>query len=241
MNGTVVFVGPSLPVSRARSVLPHATYLPPIRRGDLSAVLKDPPAIVGIIDGQFLQNLAVSPLEIFTAIEAGTTVLGGASMGALRAVEMSRFGMIGVGTIFRWFRDGRLVAEDELAVAYDPESGSPLSDALVNMRYTLSRAVAERVIHRDTRQMLIRLARSVYFPERTYLSAMRMAENRVPGVELDRLRLWLQDRCPDLKAEDALRLLRLARRMSKSDEHVHMNAAETATLSNQGDADEPSC
>jgi len=89
--------------------------------------------------------------------------------------------------------------------------------------------------------MLIRLARSVYFPERTYLTAMRMAENHVPGVELDRLRLWLQDRCPDLKAEDALRLLRLARRMSKSDEQVNVNAAETATLSNQGDADEPSC
>ena len=51
-------------------------------------------------------------------------MLGAASMGALRAVEMSRFGMIGVGTIFRWFRDARLVAEDELAVAYDPDTGA---------------------------------------------------------------------------------------------------------------------
>ena len=62
MNGTVVFLGPSLPISRAQAVLPEATYLPPIRRGDLIAALHDRPAIVGIIDGQFLQSLAVSPL-----------------------------------------------------------------------------------------------------------------------------------------------------------------------------------
>jgi TfuA protein len=214
MNGTVVFLGPSLPISRARAVLPEATYLPPIRRGDLIAALRDQPAIVGIIDGQFLQSLAVSPLEIFEALRAGTTVLGAASMGALRAVEMGPFGMIGVGTIFRWFRDERLVAEDELAVAFDPGTGSALSDALVNMRYALSRAAAEQVIGRDTRRLLIQLARSRYFPERTYDLTMRLAEHRVPGIELDRLRVWLRHRAPDLKAEDALRLLRLARRLS---------------------------
>ena len=138
---------------------------PPIRRGDLIAVLKERPAIVGIIDGQFLHNLAVSPREIFAASRRDT-VLGAASMGALRAVEMSPYGMIGVGTIFRWFRDVRLVAEDQLAVAYDPDTGAALSDALVNMRHAYSRAVAETVIHGDTRRVLIRLAWSLYFPER---------------------------------------------------------------------------
>jgi TfuA protein len=212
MTRTLVFVGPSLPISKAQAVLPEARYLPPIRRGDLVAALKERPTIVGIIDGQFLHSLAVSPLEIFAAIHAGTTVLGAASMGALRAVEMSRFGMIGVGTIFRWFRDRRLVAEDELAVAYDPDTGSALSDALVNMRYAFSRAVAGNVIHRDTRRALIRIARGLYFPDRTYHSTIRLAEKTVPRIELYRLRLWLRHRSPDLKAEDALRLLRVAKR-----------------------------
>jgi hypothetical protein len=215
MNRTLVFVGPSLPMSRARQVLPDASYLPPIRRGDLTAALKERPAIVGIIDGQFLQSLAVSPLEIFAALRAGTVVLGAASMGALRAVEMSSFGMIGIGTIFRWFRDARLVAEDELAVAYDADTGAALSDALVNMRYAFSRAVAENVIDSETRRVLIRVARDLYFPERTYHSTIRLAETLVPAVELRRLRLWLRDRCPDLKADDALRLLRVATRFSK--------------------------
>jgi TfuA protein len=217
MSRTVVFLGPSLPVSKAQAVLPDATYLPPIRRGELIAALKQRPAIVGIIDGQFLQSLAVSPLEIFAAIDSGATVLGAASMGALRAVEMAPFGMIGVGTIFRWFRDARLVAEDELAVAYDANTGSALSDALVNMRYAFSRAVAEAVIHRDTRRVLIQRAKSLYFPERTYHSTIRLAESVVPRTELTRLRRWLPHRCPDLKADDALRLLRMASRLSQRD------------------------
>lgn len=215
MSHTRVFLGPSLPVARARAVLPDACYVGPIRRGDLIAVVKERPAIVGIIDGQFLQALAVSPREIFLALEAGITVLGAASMGALRAVEMSRYGMIGVGTIFRWFRDARLVAEDELAVAYDPATGAALSDALVNMRDAYSRAVAEQVISRDTRRVLIRLARGLYFPERTYPATLQLAEREVPRAELNRLRLWLHQRAPDLKADDALRLLRLARRLSR--------------------------
>jgi hypothetical protein len=215
MNGTLVFLGPSLSVSRAQAVLPEASYRPPIRRGDLIRALNERPAIVGIIDGQFLQSLAVSPLEIFAALRAGTIVLGAASMGALRAVEMAPFGMIGVGTIYRWFRDGRLVAEDELAVAYDPDTGSALSDALVNMRCAFSRAAAENVIGRETRRVLIRVAKSLYFPERTYHATMCLAEDLVPYAELARLRLWLRHQSPDLKAEDALRLLRTAGRISK--------------------------
>jgi TfuA protein len=214
MNRAVIFLGPSLPIARAQAMLPEATYLPPIRRGDLTAALNERPGIVGIIDGQFLQSLAVSPLEIFAALRAGATVLGASSMGALRAVEMSGFGMIGVGTIFRWFRDARLVAEDELAVAYDADTGAALSDALVNMRYAFSRAVAENVISHETRRVLIRVAGSVYFPERTYFSTIRLAEGMVPAAELTRLRVWLRHGCPDLKADDALRLLKVARRLS---------------------------
>ena len=102
----------------------------------------------------------------------------------------------------------------ELAVAYDPDTGAALSDALVNMRDAYARAVAEKVICNETRRTLIRLASSLYFPDRTYEATMRLAERQVSRAELDRLRLWLQRGAPDLKADDTLRLLRLARRLS---------------------------
>ena len=70
-------------------------------------------------------------------------------------------------------------------------TGSALSDALVDMRDAFSRAVAEHVIHGDTRHVLIRTAKKRYLPDRTYDSTIRLAENMVPRVELSRLRINL--------------------------------------------------
>ena len=42
MNHTLVFLGPSLSVTKARAVLPDACYVPPIRRGDLISVVSVP-------------------------------------------------------------------------------------------------------------------------------------------------------------------------------------------------------
>ncbi len=51
----VVFIGPSLPLAEAREIL-DADYHPPIARGDITALLNDPPDIIGIIDGVFHQQ-----------------------------------------------------------------------------------------------------------------------------------------------------------------------------------------
>ena len=62
MFDTAIFLGPSLDAAAALSIL-DPTYLPPIKRGDLSQLSR---AIktVGIIDGEFYQSLAVSPKEV---------------------------------------------------------------------------------------------------------------------------------------------------------------------------------
>ncbi len=65
---------------------------------------------------------------------AGVTVVGGCSMGALRASELDTYGMIGVGRIYRWYRDGVAESDDEVAVTFHPDTLEPLSVPLVNMR-----------------------------------------------------------------------------------------------------------
>src|SRR5436305_8306237 len=92
----IVFVGPSIPLARARLSLPDAEYRPPIRRGDLDGIA--PGAVVGVIDGVFAQTLAISPGEIREAIDSGVAVYGAASMGALRAAEVPA--VVGVWRIF---------------------------------------------------------------------------------------------------------------------------------------------
>src|ERR1035437_1659661 len=112
----VVFTGPSLHPSEAATLL-DATFLPPVKRGDIAGLMAARPRMVGIVDGEFYQSLAVTPKEVLALIVAGTAVYGAASMGALRAVELQPYGMIGVGSVYRLFRRGVLDADDEVALS----------------------------------------------------------------------------------------------------------------------------
>ena len=114
MRDTVVFLGPTLAREDAERIL-DADYLPPICRGDL-AKLPEHVRYVGIVDGEFYQSLSVSPKEVLKLLRRGVTVFGSSSMGALRAAETWKLGMIGVGKIFAMYRDGILDADDEVAL-----------------------------------------------------------------------------------------------------------------------------
>jgi hypothetical protein len=97
----IVFSGPSIAEAEVYR-LAAVTHAAPIKRGDLAAV--DDYDVIVILDGEFGQNLSVSPKEILAVLERGKTVIGASSMGALRASELDRSGMIGVGWVYDHFR-----------------------------------------------------------------------------------------------------------------------------------------
>ena len=128
-----IFSGPSL-WGQATEKLPGEIWLPPVRCGDVVAVVaQHAPKKILIIDGFFHQVLSVWHKEIVYALLKGVVVIGASSMGALRAAEMHRYGMIGVGKIFEMFRDGE---EDDSLVALtcDPTTFRPLTEAPVGNR-----------------------------------------------------------------------------------------------------------
>ncbi|HII05894.1 MAG TPA: TfuA-related McrA-glycine thioamidation protein, partial [Methanotrichaceae archaeon] len=129
----VVFLGPSLDIARAEEIL-EADYRPPAKRGDVFRAAKEGAKIVGIIDGVFFQDSAVAHKEVLHVLEMGVVVVGASSMGALRAAELHTFGMEGVGEIFRLYREGLLISDDEVALIFDPINFNPLSEPLVNIR-----------------------------------------------------------------------------------------------------------
>ena len=132
-----IFSGPSL-WGEEVGKLPGELWLPPVRCGDVVAVVaQHAPKKILIIDGFFHQVLSVWHKEIVYALLKGIVVIGASSMGALRAAEMHRYGMIGVGKIFEMFRDGE---EDDSLVALtcNPETFQPLTEAPVgNAQKTL--------------------------------------------------------------------------------------------------------
>jgi hypothetical protein len=208
----IVFLGPSLSTVDACAVL-DADYRPPVQRGDVLRAAEEGPPLIGIVDGVFLATLPPSPMEVLRALQTGVPILGSASLGALRAVELEPFGMIGVGRIFHMYRRGQLTADDEVALVFAPDDFRAQSEPLVNMRFALTVARRAGVITEGERRLLLRLARATYFPERSWPRLWNDAAPLLPHAVLDRLRQFVRAGDFNLKRADALRLLATARRM----------------------------
>jgi hypothetical protein len=209
----VVMVGPSL----GRPVLGNeldAIWLPPVSQGDVYRAAREATVAIGIIDGYFECVPSVWHKEILYALSRGIRVFGAASMGALRAAELAPFGMEGVGAIFEAYRDGVLEDDDEVAVIHGPaQFGYPvLSEAMVNIRRTLSEAFAVGIISADTQKNLVTISKNLPYRERTYAAALALGRQRgLPGQELELFRNWLPEGRVDQKREDALLMLRVMR------------------------------
>jgi hypothetical protein len=211
----IVFLGPSLPLVAAQRLL-DADYRPPIKRGDLPERFD---GTVVIIDGEFGQNLSVSPNEILRLLDNGTRVVGAASMGALRAAELHPHGMEGYGWIFDGYRSGRFDADDEVAVSYSPYDLQPLTVPLVNVRYWLEGLVAAGELDATTSRRLVLRARRVFYADRSEERLRDELEEVVGLQELERLMQASGGTIADAKASDA----RAALAAVAGDGDVHSN------------------
>jgi hypothetical protein len=210
MQSAVVFLGPSLDRREAAALLP-ADYRPPAARGDLSRAAREGARVIGLVDGVFFQESSVGHREILAALKAGVHVVGASSMGALRAAELHTLGMEGVGEVYRMYRDGVLVSDDEVALAFDPETFMALSEPLVNIRATLTRAEADGIIGYLDSEALLSVASSLYYPDRTYPRIVRVAKAAVDPRTLSRFARWVETGAVDLKRSDAVLALQRIR------------------------------
>jgi hypothetical protein len=89
----------------------------------------------------------------------------------------------------------------------------PLSDALVNIRYGLARALRARVLMRDQVEALIGFAKAQFYPDRTFATIVKHARKALGLCRVaDRLEAWLAHDRPDLKRSDAIAVLKHAAR-----------------------------
>jgi hypothetical protein len=205
----VIFAGPSLPLSIARGFAGVA-WLPPVRQGDVYLAALSGPAIIGIIDGYFEIVPTVWHKEILWAMDQGIHVYGSASIGALRAAELADFGMTGIGDVYEQYHDGRLTDDDEVAVMHGPEELGyvPVTEAMVNVRATIDRALTLGVVAPDIATALARIAKSLFYKDRTYDAIIRTAtEFGLAADALGRFANWLPEGKVDQKRIDAMSLL----------------------------------
>ena len=204
----VVYTGTSINYHDAMKIL-NADYRPPVKRNDIKRIMRNPPDIIGIIDGVFFDSAAVAHREIIDAIKSGVIVVGGGSMGALRASELDSYGMIGVGKIYEMYRSGVLESDDEVAVTFDADTMEAMSVPLVNIRATLGSAVESGLLEHEIADSILEIARKLFYPDRNYLNIVSecMKKGIVSDPDQGKLLDLLLEHEVDVKREDAVSVL----------------------------------
>lgn len=203
---TIVFSGPSIAEAEVHR-LAAVTHAAPIKRGDLAAV--DDYDVIVILDGEFGQNLSVSPKEILAVLERGKTVVGASSMGALRASELDRSGMIGVGWVYEHFRRSAVRRDADVALVYSPFDFKAMTVPMVDVEYWMEQASGAGLIRGRERALLLKEARNIFFAERTLDRLTGALRRSIGGDRLDSLLAFSGGTIPSVKSIDAVEAVRL--------------------------------
>jgi TfuA protein len=212
LNKPVIFLGPSLSRQKAKNIL-EADYRPPAKKGDLLrlADLTKDLAMVGLVDGFFLQDYPPTPIEVYQlATKKNMLLVGAASLGALRAVELEKFGMIGIGKIFELYKTGKIDADDEVAVTFEEGQHTLQSEAMIDIRFNLFIAKRKGIIDETTKREITKVAKNVYFPFRNYTDILDLTKQQYPRSNsyIESLRTYITNNRESLKERDAIKLIK---------------------------------
>jgi hypothetical protein len=203
----IVFAGPSLrPVDRLAGI----DYRGPAACGDIARAAKEGASVIGLIDGLFETTRAPWHKEILWAMSRGVWVYGAASMGALRAAELYPYGMIGIGAVFLALRDGVITDDDEVAVLHAPgELGYvPVTEAMVNVRWTIAAAEAAGIIAAAEAEAIVSRAKKIFYKKRTWPAIWQaVRETGLDNRLLSAVEAWTQRHSVNIKQQDARALI----------------------------------
>lgn len=164
-----IYSGLSLKKSEVSALASNFDFSGPVGRGQLLNDIKAGYHIIGIIDGVFHSQLAVSPSEIMDCLRNGISVFGSSSMGALRAAEIDVYGMIGVGSIYEFVKYDKNFEDDFLAQTFFDEKLSGASVPLIDIYLELRYLVAKGKLTKSISNLIYRHYRDTHFSLRQSL------------------------------------------------------------------------
>jgi hypothetical protein len=170
-----VYVGPTCPAVEISRRFPEVVIHPPVSHGDFFSADIASGDVAVVVDGFYHHRLGLRHKEYLYALDRGVTVIGAASIGALRALELSAFGMQGVGVVYELYRAGVFDGDDAVAVAH--EDGAPyssLSVPLVNLHVAAQAASTAGVLRVSDINNVVSALRSEYYPARTQARVLQI-------------------------------------------------------------------
>ena len=173
-----------------------------------------------IIDGYFYFKFPCTTFEVMLALDRGINVLGSSSIGALRAVELENWGMLGRGYVYEYLKRQYIKPYHIVAQTYD-ERDIPLTVPLVNIIYFLEYALSEGVITKDEFAACLNIADNIYFAMLTfkYFFKQLKPEKGVSADAISKLENCLAregEEFFNIKNKDAVQLLNEFREILKN-------------------------
>lgn len=223
----IIFLGPTLSIEKAKEIL-DADYRLPAKKGDLLQLIPSQVRFVGLVDGYFLQDYPPTPIEVYNLLrKKNVKVFGSSSLGALRAVELKKFGMIGVGKIFSLYLNGVIDSDDEVAVTFTEYTGYK-SEALIDIRYNLFLAYKNHLIDKNTKEIILAIAKRTYFPYRTYGDILDKSKQVFPQGkrQIEDFEEFVLKKRISLKEQDAIELLTSIKNMASIAEKGNVQVIE---------------
>jgi hypothetical protein len=112
------------------------------------------------------------------------------------------------------YKSGELESDDEVALVFDPSSGLALSEPLINIRFTLKRAMKDGIFDAAVHDVLLASACSLFYPKRTYRAIVSNAGDAIDEKTRERFLHWVDINACDQKRRDAVAALEYIRKMA---------------------------
>jgi hypothetical protein len=204
-----VFSGPSTAGSAVLE-MPEVCPHPPVMHGDLYRLRLEPGDKVLIVDGLYQHEAPVRHKEILSLCASGVRVYGAASIGALRASELHGLGMSGLGTVFGWYRDGRLNSDADVAVVHGDADVSfrAFTHAMVSILDRCEELQRTGRLDAHSAAAVTEIARSVHFTERSSTALLVAARKHGQESAMHTVVTALSDVGNDIKRRDAATAIR---------------------------------
>jgi TfuA protein len=231
-ESSLVFAGGS--VSRD-DVPPDAdlVWAGPAEQGDMVAAVLEGFENILVIDGYFYTRFPCTTLEVMLALEYEVNVFGASSIGALRAVELDVWGMIGTGRVYEYLKKQEIKPYHIVAQTYD-EVDRPLTTPLIQIVYFLVCASSDGVVTREEHEALRAAVDEIHFTFLSFESFFLKAASvgALPPEKVAVMREYYLAKGAahfDIKKQDALELLTSFRSVAAGREPGDLHGAIRAS------------
>ena len=161
-----IFVGPS-GYNLPEHLFDGWICLPPCKQTDIMKLVETvQPTHIALVDGLYMSVPAPWHKEILLALEQNIQVYGISSMGALRAVELHTFGMIGYGSVYEYINNNEPIDDSIVAVVHDSENRNfkPITFAKIEIIYFYEALKQASFLSELNFQDLSKRLNKIYFP-----------------------------------------------------------------------------